>query len=169
MTRTNLGEIISKFLQGKRLVNFELIRPSFYAEHRAWFCIPKQNCQLYPEVEIGKIITWWDVAYAGSVSEVTDEWSIDQERRGGRLNLPGQNRRSTPEWRWNWHENHLRRYLQLICFRGDWGMKFSQGGKRRKIQWWRSGLSEITVNFDVRDLCIRGPRLTLSKLCFRRL
>ena len=48
-------------------------------------------------------------------------------------------------------------------------MKFSQGGKRRKIQWWRSGLSEITVNFDVRDLCIRGPRLTLSKLCFRRL
>ena len=97
MTMKNLGEIISKFLQGKRLVNFELIRPSFYAEHRAWFCIPKQNCQLYPEVEIGKIITWWDVAYAGSVSEVTDEWSIDQERRGGRLNLPGQNRRSTLE------------------------------------------------------------------------
>ena len=97
MTMKNLGEIISKFLQGKRLVNFELMRPSFYAEHRAWFCIPKQNCQLYPEVEIGKIITWWDVAYAGSVSEVTDEWSIDQERRGGRLNLPGQNRRSTLE------------------------------------------------------------------------
>ena len=41
---------------------------------------------------------------------------------------------------------------------------FSQEGKRRKIQWWRGGLSEITVNFDVRGLCMGDPRVTLSKL-----
>ena len=167
MTRTNLGKIISKFLQGKKLVNFELMIPSFYAKHRPWFCILRQNCQLYPEVEIGMIITW-DVIYTGSVSEVTDEWSIDQERRGGRLNLPGQNRRSTLEggidmriiWDviYNWSVSEVTDECS-----------FSQEGKRRKIQWWRSGLSEITVNFDVRDLCIGDPRLTLSKLCFRRL
>ena len=40
---------------------------------------------------------------------------------------------------------------------------FPQEGKRRRIQWWRSGLSDISVNFDVRGLCIGDPRLTLSR------
>ena len=169
MTRTNLGEIISKFLQGKRLVNFELIRPSFYAEHRAWFCIPKQNCQLYPEVEIGMIITW-DVIYTESVSEVTDEWCIDQERKRGNIKPAGT---ESPIDSWvkvelTWESFET---LFTIDLFQRWLMDevFPQEGKRRRIQWWRSGLSEISVNFDVRGLCIGDPRLTLSRLCFRRL
>ena len=37
--------------------------------------------------------------------------------------LSGQNCQLTPE-RGDWRENHLRSYLQLISFKGDWGMKF---------------------------------------------
>ena len=146
MTRTNLGEIISKFLQGKRLVNFELMRPSFYAEHRAWFCIPKQNCQLYPEVEIGMIITW-DVIYTESVSEVTDEWCIDQERKRGNIKPAGT---ESPIDSWvkvelTWESFET---LFTIDLFQRWLMNevFSQERKRGKIQWWRSGLSEITLS-----------------------
>ena len=164
MTRTNLGEIISKFLQGKKLVNFELMIPSFYAKHRAWFCILRQNCQLYPEVEIGMIITW-DVIYTGSVSEVTDEWSIDQERRGGRLNLPGQNRRSTLEggidmriiWDviYNWSVSEVTD-----------GWSFSPRGKEEKDsmveEWIKRDLSEFWCERSLH----RGPKIDFIKVVF---
>ena len=67
---------------------------------------------------------------------------------------------SIDSWRGDWHENHLRRLYNWYVFRGDWWMKFffSQEGKRRKFLWKRSGLSEITVIFEVRGLDALGTQ-----------